>query len=55
MRPAVFEIQAGASHQIAHRLRDQHFTWRSESSDAGTDVHCDSGKVVTHALAFPRV
>src|SRR5215471_5069134 len=49
------ERQSGAGHEVAHRLRNQHFARRRKTSDARADVHRDPGNVVAYELAFPGV
>ena len=48
----IFENQAGASHKIAYRLRDQHVPRSGDGGDARAGMHCDSSNVASYKLAF---
>ncbi len=39
---SVFELKAGAGHEIADRARDQNLSWDGFSGDAGADVDSKS-------------
>ena len=47
--------QSRASHQIAHSLRDEHFTRSCKTANARADMQCNSFKTVAQKFAFPGV
>jgi hypothetical protein len=55
MRAPVLKCQSRASHQIAHRLRDEHFAWSRKTGNACANMHGNACKIVTQKLAFPGV
>ena len=48
----ILEAQPGASHQVAHGLRNQDFTRPRQPGYPRTDMHGDSCQVFTDNLAF---